>query len=765
MELLLKFKRCFNCINKGHLARECRARRNCNACGGSHHVPICEKGLGEQKGEKGSEQKGDEEKLVSESVHVGNLHVGPKCRFALQTAQGILKGEKTKRVRVLFDSSSQKSFVTSNAMKDAKLHVVRNEWLEVNTFGSATKDGKMREVVDFEINSVKGNRSVRVKALVVPQICQVRKEHLEVVKGEYSHLKDLWLSDVCKSNDLLEIDVLIGTDNLWAFQSGKIVKGKDDEPVAVDTCLGWVVSGPLKGSSENECANVYFVSESGKRSVSDIGCDVAKLLDLETLGVRECDDVHEALLEKIKFNRTKYSVKLPWKQGHGHLPTNYSNSLARMKGQINRLTGEPKLLSEYDTIIKGQLNSGIIERVGELENKERVHYLPHQAVTRKDAKTTKLRIVYDASSKEGKKRVSLNDCLHVGPSLTPLLFDILLGFRENPVVLIEDIEKAFLNVEVDREDCDYLRFLWVKDVVSGNLEVVAYRFCRVVFGLNASPFLLNATLRHHIETFVENDPIFVQKMKDGFYVDDLVSGGKATDEVKDLYEKAKSRMAKGGFTLRKWLTNDTTLREHINKQESAPDTKQVKTLDDFETYAQSSLGIPQDSSCDKVLGLSWDCKKDIIKFDLLKLVQSLENTELTKRKLLSTLAKMFDPLGLVSCVIVLMKILFQQNVTWDEELVGKHAKLYLDWIDDLKRVETITLNRCVYSGVGEEIQSCELHGFGDASERAYCAMVYFVCRASTAVYVQLLAAKTRVAPLKALTIPRLELMSALMLAK
>ena len=246
-------------------------------------------------------------------------------------------------------------------------------------------------------------------------------------------------------------------------------------------------------------------------------------------------------------------------------------------------------------------------------------------------------------------------------------------------------------------------------------------------------------------------------------------GGKATDEVKDLYEKAKNMKAKGGFTLRKWLTNDTALRKHINKQESAPDTKQVKRLDDFETYAQSSLGIPQDSSCDKVLGLSWDCEKDIIKFDLLKLVQSLEDTQLTTRKLLSTLAKMFDPLGLVSCVIVLMKILFQQlcveNVTWKEELVGKHAKLYLDWIDDLKQVDTITLNRCVYSGVGEEIQSCELHGFGDASERAYCAVVYFVCRTSTAVYVQLLAAKTRVAPLKALTIPRLELMSALMLAK
>ena len=128
-------------------------------------------------------------------------------------------------------------------------------------------------------------------------------EHLETVKGEYSHLKDLWLSDVCRSNDLLEIDVLIGADNLWAFQ--RVVKGKDDEPVAVDTCLGWVASGPLKGSSENEPAKVNFVSNSGKQGVSDISdinLNVNKLWDLETLGVKESDDVHEALLDKIKFN-------------------------------------------------------------------------------------------------------------------------------------------------------------------------------------------------------------------------------------------------------------------------------------------------------------------------------------------------------------------------------------------------------------------------------------------------------------------------------
>ena len=125
----------------------------------------------------------------------------------------------------------------------------------------------------------------------------------------------------------------------------------------------------------------------------------------------------------------------------------------------------------------------------ELEKAEKVHYLPHQAVIRKEAATTKVRIVYDASSKEKKSGTSLNDCLHVGPSLNPLLYDILLRFRENRIVLVGDIEKAFLNVSVDKSDRDCLRFLWLEDPPDVS-KIVVYRFCRVVFGLNASPFCL-----------------------------------------------------------------------------------------------------------------------------------------------------------------------------------------------------------------------------------------------------------------------------------
>ena len=181
--------------------------------------------------------------------------------------------------------------------------------------------------------------------------------------------------------------------------------------------------------------------------------------------------------------------------------------MSHIKGQIKRLKRAPEVLKEYDSIIKEQLSSGVIEKVTELEEACKVHYLPHQAVIRKDAETTKVRILYDASSKEGQNGISLKDCLHTGPSLNLLLFEILIRFRENRVALVGDIEKAFFNISVDVNDHDCLRFLWVDDVRDCSLSVVVYMFCQVVvFGLNASPFLLNGRIRHHLTTFTEAYP-------------------------------------------------------------------------------------------------------------------------------------------------------------------------------------------------------------------------------------------------------------------
>ena len=181
-----------------------------------------------------------------------------------------------------------------------------------------------------------------------------------------------------------------------------------------------------------------------------------------------------------------------------------------------------------------------------------------------------------------------------------------------------DIEKAFLNIAVDEKDRDSLRFLWVEDVRDNNLSIVVCRFCRVVFGLNASPFLLNGTIRHHLDTFVLMDPDFVKRMVEGFYVDDLVTGERTAGNAFTLFKKARDRMAKGGFNLRKWKTNDPELREKISSSETS---REVGRLEDEETYAKSKLEPQGGTRGEKVLGLAWNCENDTLHFSFAHVIE------------------------------------------------------------------------------------------------------------------------------------------------
>ena len=160
---------------------------------------------------------------------------------------------------------------------------------------------------------------------------------------------------------------------------------------------------------------------------------------------------------------------------------------------------------------------------------------------------------------------------------------------------------------------------------------------------------------------------------------------------------------------------------------------------------------------------------DLICFRFEKIVAKAQEIRPTKRSLLSLLASMFDPLGIISPVIVCIKMLFQElcrdNVGWDDKLEKKSEKKWWDWITDLCKVRGISVGRCIYDSPKQEMLECYLHGFGDASNRAYCTVVYFVCRTGAGVYARLLTSRSRVAPFKALTVPRLELMSARILAQ
>lgn len=242
-----------------------------------------------------------------------------------------------------------------------------------------------------------------------------------------------------------------------------------------------------------------------------------------------------------------------------------------------------------------------------------------------------------------------------------------------------------------------------------------------------------------------------------------------------LYEKSKKCQSEGGFNLRKWISNSPKLLELIREdrtrtKENCPESQPV--VEDTETYARITMGHleePNIKNEHKVLGLNWNCVSDkfIFKFEaLLKLAESLEPT---RRSVLKVTSSFFDPLGILSPVLVQMKLLFQllcqEDIAWDAPLPEPVRKQWNEWLQDLTEVQQIMIPQCLYDGVEEVVTSYTLYGFGDASEKAYYAVVYLVLETSSENYPMLLTSKTRVASLAKQSIPRLELLSGVILAR
>ena len=782
-DTLLKSAKCFNCLRSGHRLLQCKSRSRCKHCKGRHNSAICRAAneaiicdrepqtpIGALSKETAPFKRSAPHSSSTLNVHatswVGNT-AGSGVQVALHTALACVNSDRGRTVRVLFDSGSQKTFISAKAVNRLGLEPERSEELGIKTFGRKEPDLAERRVFKFSLSSIFDGSPVEVEDFEVNEIASVANIHVERIKHNFAHLSNIFFSDISRNQEILEIDILCGSNLLWSFQDGECIRGGPGEPISIQTSLGWVLSGPLKGKTINfsDSTNVNLCIENIPSRKQETELNLHNLWDLNSIGIREGNQVHESVIDNITFTGSKYSVGLPWKLGHGTVPLNLANSQARLKSQLKKLRQTPKILEQYDQIISKQLREGIIEEVPSLEApSSKVSYLPHRAVIRENVETTKVRVVFDASCKDKRSGISLNNCLHKGPSLTPLIFDILLRFRTDSVVLVGDIEMAFLNVEIHPNDRDSLRFLWVCNIDEKEPQIKIYRYRTVVFGVSSSPFLLNAVIRHHLNKYQTEDPDFTRNMIEGFFVDDLVTSCKSTSEAYSLYEKAKQRMLEAGLRLRKWKTNDKDMREKIARNECELERCVKENTQEDCSYAKEALGLSKDvGGKTKVLGIHWDTENDIIEFQLKK-VGSTSNEIITKRGILSTLASIFDPLGLISPIAVAAKVLFQelclQKLDWDDPLPEDKVRTWETWLEDLRTTDAIFLPRCVHDDMGDKIISVTLHGFGDASKHAYCAMIYLVCETSTRIYTKLLCAKTRVAPLKELSIPKLELMSA-----
>ena len=449
----------------------------------------------------------------------------------------------------------------------------------------------------------------------------------------------------------MDIDILIGADFYWQFIENFTVRSQDGfGPVALASKLGFVLSGPVMNSQKEDpsssqyvisCTHVLKVESENVSEKFKLQNTFNKFWDLESLGIApEEDDVLYKFKTDVKFNdEGRYEVKLPFKKNHEQLNDNFINSKNRLMRLTKKFKNDEKLLKEYNNIFFEQEQLNIIERAPENYRTGKRHYLPHRPIIRDDKSTTKLRIVFDASSK--RQGPSLNDCLYSGPSLTASLFSVLMKFRERNVALVADVEKAFLQISLDPEHRDYVRFLWFKnpfdidfDVFENN-ELIEYRLCRVLFGVTSSPFLLNATLITHADLFLESDPEFVQKLLDSLHVDDLNSSLNDLPQAFQFFVKCKERLAEAKFNLRKFQSNSAELEKMVKK--SFPPDEEIKSTEE-----------------NKVLGISWNKYDDHIWFDLNSFSERFSQKP-TKRNVIETTASLFDPLGLVNPIIVKLK--------------------------------------------------------------------------------------------------------------
>ena len=244
--------------------------------------------------------------------------------------------------------------------------------------------------------------------------------------------------------------------------------------------------------------------------------------------------------------------------------------------------------------------------------------------------------MFDALAK-GYNGLSLNDCMHTGPNFLPDLVALLLRFRRWKVALTADVVKAFLQVAVHAADRDAHRFLWGDKIM---------RFTRVPFGNRASPFLLCATIRHHLSLYPHS--LVVDELMENLYMDDWITGCDSEEQVQRMFQEAQAIMKQAGMVLSKWTSNSKTFSD-------------------------------KESESTKVLGMRWSPGTDAFSFDGIQVPSTLC---LTKRGILSLISRLFDPLGLLNPFIIRAKILFQslwrEDYGWDQTL----SQEWKDWLGD-----------------------------------------------------------------------------------
>ena len=701
---------CFNCTGNQHRAAECKSRTACWICNRRHHTSICDKSTQRDQLMTATsvERKGVVYPIVTAEVN------GVKCRALLDTGAG-------------------SSYASSTLLDRLQLRPIRQEFKRIEMmFGTSNK---AINIYGLQIRSLDGKFSLQAEVNKVDrkELLTLENPKCTEMVEQFSYLRGVTIQDDSEK-PLLPIHLILGTNEYAKIKTGTRPRiGRPGEPVAEYTRLGWTIMSPGK---ELDLGNMFLTQTSA--------IDYQELCKLDVLGLKDKPNGdQETVYEEFKEQLTRssegwYETSLPWKGNHPPLPNNRTGSLKRLENLVRRLERRGQL-ERYNDITQDQLNQGIVERTDEAGAYGKEFYIPHKAVVRENAETTKMRIVYDASARETSSAASLNECLEVGPPLQNQLWSVIIRNRFYPVAIAGDLKQAFLQIRVRGADRDALRFHWLKDLRSRQVETL--RFTRVLFGLAPSPFLLAAVIKEHLQRYKSVNPKLVEEIERSMYVDDLITGGESVNQALEAKQTAQTIFNDATFELHKWQSN---VRD-LEADDSSPD-------EEGQTYAKQQLGAKKGES--KLLGVPWNKEKDEIQVSF-----PTFTAEPTKRGILAKIAKVYDPLGLASPVTLSGKALYREacdtRTAWDNPLASDLQRTWNKWEQSLP--EHIGVARSVVKHE-EKILSIDLHAFGDASGKGVSAAVYAVVEQPSGRNQGLVTAKSRLSK-KGLTIPRLELVS------
>ena len=362
-EILRNTNRCFNCLRVGHRVSNCQGSKCCRHCKRRHHQSICDAGKPLTQAGVTTESNG-----TTTTSNMGN-----KGTVLLQTARTTatnIDGSKSATVRVLFDSGSQRSYVSNRLKKTLKLKPVKNETLNLNTFGNSKFRKQNCDLVELHLED-RDHGIITIKALSFPVICSSLPSRINI--EEFVHLDGLDLAENFKPDANEEIDVLIGSNYYWEIVLGEMRKGESG-PVAVSSRLGWLLSGPLHDSANptDVLSNLIISgkSELGHNGAYDEEQDLVgtlkKFWECESISIHLSEDAVQSEEEFTKYvyrRGERYEVRLPWKCEYMPIPNNYELSRDRLRSMHFKLRKKPVLLREYDQIIKEQLSSGVVEEI------------------------------------------------------------------------------------------------------------------------------------------------------------------------------------------------------------------------------------------------------------------------------------------------------------------------------------------------------------------------------------------------------------------